>query len=53
MHLSFAPMEGISSCIYRRVHREFFPGAGKFPLVFSGRLCYNDKAVQNSGETRR
>ena len=34
MHLSFAPMEGISSCIYRRVHREYFPGVDRYCAPF-------------------
>ena len=34
MDLSFAPMEGITSCIYRRVHARCFPGADRYFAPF-------------------
>ena len=30
MILSFAPMEGVTSCIYRSVHAACFPGADRY-----------------------
>ena len=34
MELDFAPMEGITTCIFRRVHRELFPGADRYYAPF-------------------
>lgn len=34
MELSFAPMEGITGSIYRRVHARFFPGANVYYAPF-------------------
>ena len=34
MELSFAPMEGITWAIYRRLHRELFPGADRYYAPF-------------------
>ena len=34
MELSFAPMEGITGSIYRRVHADFFPGADVYYAPF-------------------
>lgn len=34
MELSFAPMEGITYSIYRRVHAEMFPGADRYYAPF-------------------
>ena len=34
MELSFAPMEGITGSIYRRVHARFFPGADVYYAPF-------------------
>lgn len=34
MQLTFAPMEGITSCIYRTTHAEFFPGADRYYSPF-------------------
>ena len=34
MEISFAPMEGVTGYIFRRVHREFFPGADYYRAPF-------------------
>ena len=34
MELSFAPMEGVTGCIYRRIHAECFPGADVYYAPF-------------------
>ena len=34
MELSFAPMEGITCSIYRRLHAEMFPGADRYYAPF-------------------
>ena len=34
MRILFAPMEGLTGCIYRRVHRRFFPGVDKYYAPF-------------------
>ena len=34
MELSFAPMEGVTYARYRRLHREMFPGAGRYYAPF-------------------
>lgn len=34
MDFDFAPMEGLTSCIYRRVHAESFPGVGRYYAPF-------------------
>lgn len=34
MYLEFAPMEGVTSCIYRRTHARFFPGADRYYAPF-------------------
>lgn len=34
MELSFAPMEGVTSCIYRQVHKELFGGADRYYAPF-------------------
>ena len=34
MEIGFAPMEGVTGYIYRRVHREFFPGADIYRAPF-------------------
>ena len=34
MILSFAPMEGVSSAVFRRVHRRFFPEADRYYAPF-------------------
>lgn len=34
MYLEFAPMEGVTNYIYRRLHAEFFPGADRYYAPF-------------------
>ncbi|MBR5093808.1 MAG: tRNA-dihydrouridine synthase family protein [Oscillospiraceae bacterium] len=34
MQLSFAPMEGITTSVYRRIHAELFPGADRYYAPF-------------------
>ena len=34
MQLYFAPMEGVTSCQYRRVHAAMFPGADRYFAPF-------------------
>ena len=34
MHFSFAPMEGVTSCVYRRIHRQFFTGVDRYCAPF-------------------
>ena len=34
MRYYFAPMEGLTDCIYRRVHHEFFPGMDAYYMPF-------------------
>ncbi len=34
MNFAFAPMEGLTSCIYRRVHAESFPGVERYFAPF-------------------
>lgn len=34
MDFAFAPMEGLTSCIYRRVHAKSFPGASRYFAPF-------------------
>ena len=34
MQLSFAPMEGITSCLFRRTHAACFPGADRYFAPF-------------------
>ena len=34
MTILFAPMEGLTGCVYRRVHRRFFPGADRYYAPF-------------------
>ena len=34
MELSFAPMEGVTSCIYRRIHHELFGGVERYFAPF-------------------
>jgi len=34
MNISFAPMEGLTTCFYRRLHHEFFPYVDKYYTPF-------------------
>lgn len=34
MTILIAPMEGLTGCVYRRVHRRFFPGADRYYAPF-------------------
>ena len=34
MELYFAPMEGITTCLYRRIHAEMFPGTDRYYAPF-------------------
>ena len=34
MTFLFAPMEGLTGCVYRRVHRRFFPGVDRYYAPF-------------------
>ncbi len=34
MELYFAPMEGITTCLYRRIHAEIFPGTDRYYAPF-------------------
>ncbi|MDO4270670.1 MAG: tRNA-dihydrouridine synthase family protein [Eubacteriales bacterium] len=34
MQYYFAPMEGVTSAVYRRTHREYFPGVDKYFMPF-------------------
>ena len=57
MELSFAPMEGITSCVFRRIHAERFGGADRYYTPFiapdgEGRFktgCRRDALPENNG----
>lgn len=34
MEICFAPMEGVTTAIYRRLHRQFFPGVDRYYIPF-------------------
>ena len=34
MHYYFAPMEGLTDSIYRRLHHEYFPGVDRYYMPF-------------------
>ena len=57
MELSFAPMEGITSCVFRRIHAERFGGADRYYTPFiapdgEGRFktgCLRDALPESNG----
>lgn len=58
MKLYFAPMEGLTDAIYRRVHRELFDGVDQYympfvspakSLSFTGRVQFDLSPAQNRG----
>ena len=34
MRYDFAPMEGITTALFRRLHRQFFPGVDRYYMPF-------------------
>jgi hypothetical protein len=53
MNYYFAPMEGVTTAIYRRAHAEFFPGCDRYYAPFLVACQSQASGPGSSGASRR
>ena len=53
MRYYFAPMEGLTDSVYRRLHNKYFPGVDRYYMPFFSPTVHRQLTQRESRDCRR